>query len=527
MFGHPWQPWLQPTGPIAAGAINLASPGHPTYHDHRIQWGRASSCERWTSRASLPAPNSFGHLCGPPRTHMPASLVAPPALAKPAFLSLPQDPRQQPGSERPEVRRRASESSLRPGIPGQIASELRPRSEVSAALDLLSACSLRPSSIPPAPARSASTVVKCETLSTEARSEPVHPAPQEQSMAMASPQSLKSTASSSPRHSPCLPFAGSFILRQNVAAAEVPSSARQGGNEAADGSARPSRPQQKQEMRRLAEAGRCAKDDVTSVSPARPEFHTDDTFSPVRLSPPISCLPCSPGESQDWSVLQVCRIDAGTQTATSERQSSDDGRLRDDTATGTLEDEVLWFRSRNLPACISALAIQDEEATANPSQSHCLRKLEVRVASCWRQTTSHGSSLKGSEHSSLQLSSTQSPTSTSARENIGSEGSATDRCRVQHTPTDSFSSVSSPLDSMSLLKDLEMPSPQCVREQKDDFSRLPVQDLQRRAEALTQKLQHREHQCMVLREALEACNNRFKHALRPEMAGTGQKRTRA
>ena len=39
------------------------------------------------------------------------------------------------------------------------------------------------------------------------------------------------------------------------------------------------------------------------------------------------------------------------------------------------------------------------------------------------------------------------------------------------------------------LKDLEMPSPQCVREQKDDFSRLPVQDLQRRAEALTQKLQ--------------------------------------
>ena len=214
----------------------------------------------------------------------------------------------------------------------------------------------------------------------------------------------------------------------------------------------------------------------------------------------------------------MCRIDAGTQTATSERQSSDDGRLRDDTATGTLEDEVLWFRSRNLPACISALAIQDEEATANPSQSHCLRKLEVRVASCWRQTTSHGSSLKGSEHSSLQLSSTQSPTSTSARENIGSEGSATDRCRVQHTPTDSFSSVSSPLDSMSLLKDvlvlaraltlplpteaaidsvrvralkdLEMPSPQCVREQKDDFSRLPVQDLQRRAEALTQKLQH-------------------------------------
>ena len=149
----------------------------------------------------------------------------------------------------------------------------------------------------------------------------------------------------------------------------------------------------------------------------------------------------------------MCRIDAGTQTASSERQSSDDGRLRDEIAADTLEDEVLWLRSRNLPACISALAIQDE-ATANQSQSHCLRKLEVRVASCWRQPSGHRSSLKGSEHSSLQLSSTQSPTSTAARENIGSEGSATDRCRLQHTPTDSFSSVSSPLDSMSLLKDV-------------------------------------------------------------------------
>lgn len=452
---------------------------------------------------------------------MPASVVAPPALAKPAFLSLhSRDPRQRP--ECPEVRRRASESSLRPGIPGPFASELRPRSEVTAALDLLSACSLRPSSVPPAPARSASTVVKCEMLGTEASSEPVHPGRQEQPMAMASPQSLKSAASSSPRRSPCpvMPFVGSFVLRN--AATEVPIRSRQGLHEAA----RPSRPQQKQEMRRLAEDARiCAKDEVTSVSPARPEFQTHDTtFSPVRLSPPTSGLPCSPGESQDWSVLQVCRIDAGTQTASSERQSSDDGRLRDEIAADTLEDEVLWLRSRNLPACISALAIQDE-ATANQSQSHCLRKLEVRVASCWRQPSGHRSSLKGSEHSSLQLSSTQSPTSTAARENIGSEGSATDRCRLQHTPTDSFSSVSSPLDSMSLLKDLEMPSPQWVQVQAEDVAKLPVQDLQRRAEALTQKLQHREHQCMVLREALEACNNRFTR-LRPEMSGAGQMLTR-
>ncbi|CAE7382564.1 unnamed protein product [Symbiodinium sp. KB8] len=220
MYGHPWQPWVHPAGPIVAGAINLGPPGPATYHDPRIRWGRASSCERWTSRASLPAPppNSFGHLnlcAGPPRMQsMPASVVAPPALAKPAFLSLhSRDPRQRP--ECPEVRRRASESSLRPGIPGPFASELRPRSEVTAALDLLSACSLRPSSVPPAPARSASTVVKCEMLGTEASSEPVHPGRQEQPMAMASPQSLKSAASSSPRRSPCpvMPFVGSFVLR--------------------------------------------------------------------------------------------------------------------------------------------------------------------------------------------------------------------------------------------------------------------------------------------------------------------------
>ena len=43
---------------------------------------------------------------------------------------------------------------------------------------------------------------------------------------------------------------------------------------------------------------------------------------------------------------------------------------------------------------------------------------------------------------------------------------------------------------MHTLKDLEMPSPQWVQVQAEDVAKLPVQDLQRRAEALTQKLQH-------------------------------------
>ncbi|CAE7039167.1 unnamed protein product [Symbiodinium natans] len=224
------------------------------------------------------------------------------------------------------------------------------------------------------------------------------------------------------------------------------------------------------------------------------------------------------GESQDWSVLQVCRIDAGTQT-TCERKLSDERRLRDDIAVGSLEDEVLWSRSRNLPACISALAIQGEAAVgAVGSQTHCLRKLEVRVASCWRHSDGQqASSLKGSEHSSLQLSSTQSPSS--AQENLCSEGSVGGRHRLQHTPCNSLSSVSSPLENSSLLKDLDAASPAWDR-MRDDVAKLPVEDLQRRAEALTQKLQHREHQCMVLREALEACNHHFRHALEPKRGGS-------
>ena len=148
----------------------------------------------------------------------------------------------------------------------------------------------------------------------------------------------------------------------------------------------------------------------------------------------------------------MCRIDAGTQT-TCERKLSDERRLRDDIAVGSLEDEVLWSRSRNLPACISALAIQGEAAVgAVGSQTHCLRKLEVRVASCWRHSDGQqASSLKGSEHSSLQLSSTQSPSS--AQENLCSEGSVGGRHRLQHTPCNSLSSVSSPLENSSLLKD--------------------------------------------------------------------------
>ena len=150
---------------------------------------------------------------------------------------------------------------------------------------------------------------------------------------------------------------------------------------------------------------------------------------------------------------EVGKIDAGTQTMADKEKLSDGGILCDDIAADPLEDAVLWSRSKNLSACISALAIQDE--AAGGSQARCLRKLEVRVASCWRQDADHdqASSLKGSEHSSLQLSSTQSPSSTPARENACSEGSAACRRRSHDTPFDSFSSVSSPLDTLNLSKE--------------------------------------------------------------------------
>ena len=68
---------------------------------------------------------------------------------------------------------------------------------------------------------------------------------------------------------------------------------------------------------------------------------------------------------------------------------------------------------------------------------YCLRKLEMRVAPCWQGDES----FKESEHSSLQVSSTQSPST--AEHELGN----------RRTPMDSFSSLSSPLDHSSVLKD--------------------------------------------------------------------------
>ena len=46
----------------------------------------------------------------------------------------------------------------------------------------------------------------------------------------------------------------------------------------------------------------------SKVSPARPEFQTHDTtFSPVRLSPPTSGLPCSPGAGLSFFTPSIAK----------------------------------------------------------------------------------------------------------------------------------------------------------------------------------------------------------------------------
>ena len=200
---------------------------------------------------------------------------------------------------------------------------------------------------------------------------------------------------------------------------------------------------------------------------------------------------------------EACRADAGTQTGTPQGRQHRQHQLlagtppqsaRQKQPLRTLQDE---WNMRNLPACISALAVKEEE----PEQQHCLRKLEVRVAPCWRNDRS----LK-SDTSSLQVSSTQSPSSFSADVFSGDGG---DQGNKRHSLADSFSSLSSPLDLSSTWKDC-CHTETCFQGCKDpqvagckwqeletsplaeEVGKLPLEELQKRAETLTQKLQRRD-----------------------------------
>ena len=129
------------------------------------------------------------------------------------------------------------------------------------------------------------------------------------------------------------------------------------------------------------------------------------------------------------------RADAETQTTPPSAERTPSSRKSRPMAPRILQG-ALWSKSGNLPACVSALAMRDE-VQDSISNRCCLRKLEMRIAPCWR----NDDSLRESDHSSLQVSSTQSP-STEGHE----QGN-------RRTPLDSFSSLSSPLDHSSVLKD--------------------------------------------------------------------------
>jgi len=393
------------------------------------------------------------------------------------------------------------------------------RSEVTAALDLLSACSLKP---PGARHDSRMTAVSSNQWPIDAEhsrkselqldgggpAQPVNgatPAP--------SPKSRHSSPKLSPQSAAC----GSFVLRRaapNRASqgSLYPNSHRVPGQcQAPVLRQRSSRPQQHQEeLRKLqnnSDGNAAAQNVAEAVLPVR---DGDAGFSPLPFSPfvhfPSHGPQSPPGSDGCEAALQdAAKNDTGTQTVLSTPQRREPGCK----AAASRETACLWSKSRSLSACISALAIKDD--SEDGQQTHRLRKLEVRVASCWRSEGCESASLKGSEHSSLQLSSTQSPSS-SARDNHSCD-SVADR-GLQQTPISSLSSVSSPLDNLSLLKDLENISPSRGM-MSEDVGGLHVKELQRRAEALSQKLQHRERQCMVLREALENCNHHFRHALEP------------
>ena len=135
--------------------------------------------------------------------------------------------------------------------------------------------------------------------------------------------------------------------------------------------------------------------------------------------------------------VKAKRADAETQTTNvdipSPLERTPNSRSRHPMAPRMLQG--VWSKNGNLPACVSALAMREAEESI--SNRFCLRKLEMRIAPCWR----NDDSLRESEHSSLQVSSTQSP-STEPNE----QGN-------RRTPLDSFSSLSSPLDHSSVLKE--------------------------------------------------------------------------
>lgn len=236
-----------------------------------------------------------------------------------------------------------------------------------------------------------------------------------------------------------------------------------------------------------------------------PDEIGDSKLSPVPLSPSSSAFASfSPGDidfgRKDLAKsAEVMRADAETQTTppSAERTPSRKNRPMAPRAPRMLQD-ALWSKSGNLPACVSALAMRDE-LEDSISNRCCLRKLEMRIAPCWR----NDDSLRESDHSSLQVSSTQSP-STEGHEQAN-----------RPTPLDSFSSLSSPLDHSSVLKDVENISPVADKITRRDVEKLPMDELRKRANTLTQKLERREQQCMALREALQNCKNRW-HALCPQ-----------
>jgi len=304
-----------------------------------------------------------------------------------------------------------------------------------------------------------------------------------------SPSSFRSTSS--------IVFPGSFVLRQPRESRKdgdgegmLPFLPKQSGEPVVtgdDGS-------DEQEQTAAAHSGLCAR------SPNRsPDEIGDFKLSPVPISPSSSAFASfSPGDidfgQREPERVEVVKADAETQTSHGSHGSHGGGqspvleqtpprRLRQ-----SLAPRMLALSQRGiLPACVSALAMREETEAHNRC---CLRKLEMRIAPCWRDEQG----FKEAEHSSLQVSSTQSPSTENDR---------------RRTPLDSFSSLSSPLDHSSILKEVENIRPQTENITQKDVEKLPVDELRKRAGALTQKLQRREQQCIALRAALENCNNRW------------------
>jgi len=186
---------------------------------------------------------------------------------------------------------------------------------------------------------------------------------------------------------------------------------------------------------------------------------------------------------------------------------------------------------RKLPATISALALHEDENSPTGGEHHSLRRLELRVAPCWRDAENWSpQGAVAADQGSLQLSplTPSSPArsthsgSSSGHRGARSNGLCGDSCsRSQRSVSQTcLSSVPSPLNPSGTPQASSPDDTSTVQSKGNDDTSVTsssskttalLSTLRWRAAVLNQRLLRREQQCLALREALETCNGPEEH----------------